>query len=119
MIKYGDIILNVLIISIAIFLFINNKQETSETIIINAVNKELRYTINQNEIIEVDGIIGKSLIKVENKTAYIIDSACRDKICVKAGKLINAPIICIPNGVLLRFDKIVDNEGEEIDSIVQ
>ncbi|ELV04880.1 hypothetical protein H263_13488 [Brachyspira hampsonii 30599] len=45
-------------------------------------------------------------------------SPCRDKLCIKAGALKNSPIICMPNGISIRFEKNMEN-NIEIDSIVQ
>ncbi|MEI0539480.1 NusG domain II-containing protein [Brachyspira pulli] len=116
--KYGDIIIFIFIILFSFFYaktLISNK---SSKVIIDSYNKSLRYDLNTDREITVQGILGESKISISNGQIMFTDSCCRDKLCIKAGVLKNAPIICMPNGISIRFEKNVE-DNIEIDSIVQ
>ena len=54
---------------------------------------------------------------VKDNHIQFLESPCRDKLCVKAGILKNSPLICMPNGIIIRFENNFDKDTE-IDSIV-
>lgn len=116
--KYGDILIFVSIIIFSFFYAKTLIANKSSKIIIDSNNKSLRYDLNTDREIVVDGIIGKAKICISNGQVMFVESSCRDKLCIKAGVLKNAPIICMPNGISIRFEKNLEN-GIEIDSIVQ
>ena len=116
--KYGDILIFLFIIIFSCLYAKTLIVNKSSKIIIDSNNNSLRYDLNTDREIIVDGIIGKSKISISNGQVMFIESCCRDKLCVKAGVLKNTPIICMPNGISIRFEKNIDN-NTEIDSIVQ
>ena len=56
-------------------------------------------------------------ILIKDNHIQFLESPCRDKLCVKAGILKNSPLICMPNGIIIRFENNFDKDIE-IDSIV-
>lgn len=119
MIKIGDAsIVATLLIIITILFGTGTKK--SDTVLIRTHEKDLMYNINENRIIELNGMLGKTLIKIENKEIYFFDSACPDKLCIKDGVLKNMPLICMPNYITITFTTVVDKEsGVTIDSFVR
>ena len=117
-IKFGDIII-ILIIVISIIYYAKNLIENKGSkIIIDTPSKSLRYDLNTDREIKAEGLIGETTIIIKDKKIKFEHSPCRDKLCIKAGELKNAPIICMPNGVLIRFEKNTENDIT-IDSVVQ
>jgi len=117
MIKIGDASIIVTLLIIIIF---GTDTKKSDTILIRTYEKDLMYNINENRIIELNGMLGKTLIKIEGKEVYFFDSACSDKLCIKDGGLKNMPLICMPNYVTITFTTVVDKEsGVTIDSFVR
>ncbi|WP_300755804.1 NusG domain II-containing protein [uncultured Brachyspira sp.] len=116
--RFGDIIIFIFIILFSFFYAKTLIQNKSSKIIIDSYNKSLRYDLNTDREIIIEGLLGESKIVITNGNVMFSDSCCRDKLCVKAGILKNAPIICMPNGISIRFEKNVENDIE-IDSIVQ
>ncbi|WP_295158480.1 NusG domain II-containing protein [uncultured Brachyspira sp.] len=116
--KYGDIIIFLFIIIFSIFYAGNLIQNKSSKIIIDSYNKSFRYDLNTDRNIIINGLLGESKIIISNGHIMFNSSPCRDKLCIKAGILKNAPIICMPNGISIRFEKNIENDIE-IDSIVQ
>lgn len=118
-IKFGDIIIFISIIAFSFFyakkLIKNNK---SSKVIIESYNKSLRFDLNNDMEIIVEGLLGESKILIKDNHIEFLESPCRDKLCIKAGILKNAPLICMPNGIIVRFENNFENDIE-IDSIVQ
>lgn len=118
-IKFGDIIIFISIIVFSFFyakkLIKNNK---SSKVIIESYNKSLRFDLNNEMEIIVDGLLGESKILIKDNHIEFLESPCRDKLCIKAGILKNAPLICMPNGIIVRFENNFEDDIK-IDSIVQ
>lgn len=117
-IRFGDIIIFISIIAFSFFyskrLIENNK---SSKVIIESYNKSLRFDLNIDKDIIIEGLLGESKILIKDNHIQFLESPCRDKLCVKAGILKNSPLICMPNGIIIRFENNFDKDNE-IDSIV-
>ena len=117
-IRFGDIIIFISIIAFSFFyskrLIENNK---SSIVIIESYNKSLRFDLNIDKDIIIEGLLGKSKILIKDNHIQFLESPCRDKLCVRAGILKNSPLICMPNGIIIRFENNFDKDTE-IDSIV-
>ena len=118
-IKIGDIILIILIIFFSYFYYNSISKNKSDKIIIDTPNGSFRYDLSMNREIEVDGILNSSRIIIDNHTIKFDTAPCRDKLCIRAGILRSAPLICMPNGIVIRYDSIKSDNGLEIDSVVQ
>lgn len=118
-IRFGDIIIFIFIIAFSFFyakkLMENNK---ASKIIIESSEKSLRFDLNNEREIIIEGLLGESKILIKDNEVKFLESPCRDKLCVKAGILKNAPLICMPNGIIIRFENNFEDDIE-IDSIVQ
>lgn len=118
-IRFGDIIIFIFIIAFSFFyakkIMENNK---ASKIIIESSEKSLRFDLNNEREIIIEGLLGESKILIKDNEVKFLESPCRDKLCVKAGILKNAPLICMPNGIIIRFENNFE-EDIEIDSIVQ
>ena len=118
-IRFGDIIIFIFIIVFSFFyakkIIENNK---ASKIIIESSEKSLRFDLNNEREIIIEGLLGESKILIKDNEVKFLESPCRDKLCVKAGILKNAPLICMPNGIIIRFENNFE-EDIEIDSIVQ
>ena len=118
-IRFGDTIIFISIIAFSFFsskrLIENNK---SSKVIIESYNKSLRFDLNNiDKDIIIEGLLGESKILIKDNHIQFLESPCRDKLCVKAGILKNSPLICMPNGIIIRFENNFDKDTE-IDSIV-
>ena len=62
------------------------------------------FSLEEDQVIEVQGPLGISTVIIENGEAYMLDSPCPNKVCIAMGH-INEPgdsIICIPNRIYIR-----------------
>lgn len=70
------------------------------------------YTIDlaaaQNREILITAPDGsRNLVRIEDGTIFMADADCPDHTCVKMGVLVSEelPIVCLPNRVIIRFQK--------------
>ncbi len=73
------------------------------------------YPLNVDREIDVRGPLGDTRVEIADGTARIVDSPCRDKVCVRMGRLDRTGdwSACLPNGVLVR---IVGGGSDEVDA---
>ncbi len=111
----------IFVASISLISMFYNQPSNNLTAIIK-YDGELMYTYNLNEIEEpINVTVGEDLnvnILVESDGATVISSDCKDKLCVKAGKLKNPGqvSVCLPARVTV---EIIDNERSRFDAIVR
>ena len=75
----------------------------------------LLYPLSQDRIVEVEGPLGKTLVRIKDATVKVIDSPCPDKLCIHMGEIQRAGnwIACLPNQVFVR---IMGKEEESLDA---
>ncbi|RVU54970.1 NusG domain II-containing protein [Anaerosphaera multitolerans] len=126
--KKGDYIVTLLIILIAFSIFsysASRLNTSSEKYLVININGEIvdKYKLDKNlkdkEII-VNSKFGKNILVIENNHIYIKDSTCKDKTCIKMGKIseIGQSLVCLPNRLMVSIE--VDQYLEdEVDVILQ
>jgi len=64
------------------------------------------YRLDKNIEFEVQGPLGATKIEIKDKAVRIVDSPCRDKICVHSGWLRNGGqwAACLPNKVFVSIN---------------
>lgn len=105
-IRPGDIVLLFLLLVFAVFSIMESIGEVKETkfVLIKTPYKTYRYKLNEDRQIEVEGFLGKSIIKIDKEGARFISSSCPNQNCVHEGSLKITPIVCLPNGVSISYD---------------
>jgi hypothetical protein len=78
----------------------------SSEVIVQADGKDFLYPLNQDTEFKVTGPIGKTTIQIKNHSVRVVDSPCRDKICIAAGWLSHTGqwTACLPNRVFVRVE---------------
>ncbi len=73
-----------------------------------SLNKDCEFKIKS----EKDGEKGYNIIRVKNGKISVIESDCKNQICVRHGAIDNdlLPIVCVPNGLVIRVES--DDESE-------
>ena len=86
----------------AIFWFTNHTSGAAEIVVVQvAEHGPKEYSLKTNQIIDIKGHIGQSLIEIKQGKARFIHSACRNQFCVFHGWL-STPgdtTACLPNRV--------------------
>ncbi|RKX94799.1 MAG: hypothetical protein DRP84_06110 [Spirochaetes bacterium] len=115
--KLGDIVLILMVIIGLGFLSFNlygNDQGNKEVMIIGQ-NFRGVYPIEKNRKIEVKGPLGDTIVVIEDGKAWIEYSPCREKICMKMGKIsrVGQQVVCVPNRVLVE----IEGRNGDIDAV--
>ena len=113
-IKKADIFVIFLIViaSFLIYFFTNKLPEEdaniSKKVVITVdgkIFKEVPLTKDTDEKIDINTVYGKNEVIIEKGEVHMHESNCKDKICMKMGK-ISIPgdsIICLPNRVMVKI----------------
>ena len=91
-------------ITSAFFIFTN--EQVSQNVLISSPYGKWIYPINEDREIEVIGSLGKTKIQIKNKQISIIDSPCKNKICITSG-IIDKPdqfLACLPNSIMVQIE---------------
>ena len=77
------------------------------------------YPVHENKTITAHGILGDTIIIIENNTVHVTESPCRDKLCIHAGYLSRPGqwTACLPNGVYVQITN--DSQEQDIDAVVK
>lgn len=86
----------------SVFWFDNNQQGEADTLLVQlSDNEPLEYSLNKNQIINIKGHLGPSLIEIKQGKARFIHSSCRNQFCVFHGWLTvtGDTTACLPNRI--------------------
>lgn len=113
--KTADFLI-ILIFLIIFFVFLRTIFSGTESpvLYISSPDAEYEYDLGRNQVVSIDGIIGKTTIVIKDKTVCISDSPCPNKTCVTSGK-ISKPgqwLSCAPNKIFV----IIKNKNENAES---
>lgn len=113
-IRIADILIASIVIISSILLINFNIKNVSlaDKVQIIADSTIYEYPLSSDNVYEVQGAIGKTVVQVKNGKVRIIESECPNKTCIKQGEGEN--IICLPNKVQVR---VIREDG--FDAIVQ
>ena len=84
-------------------------------------NNRFAGIINKDkEKIDINTIYGKNEVIIENGKVYMHESNCKEKICMKMGKISIAgdSIICLPNRLMVKIVSDKKNE-DSLDLIIK
>jgi hypothetical protein len=87
----------------AVFAYAGGRQGTQ--VVVEASGRTYLYPLDRDRTEKVHGPIGDTILVISGGEAQVLDSPCRDKICVHAGK-ISKPgqwIACLPNKVMVHI----------------
>lgn len=118
--KIADILFVFLFVVTIIYfsanIFLNKKANTKQLIIESGKNIWY-YQLDKNKKIEIEGLLGKSLIIIQDGCVFFEDSPCPNKLCVLSNSICNNGdwIACLPNGVFARIEG-EENFNQELDA---
>ncbi len=126
-VRPGDIVLVVLFAALAVIsLVLVSRASAGEkgSIAVIEVNGKsvMRIALGKNQSsrrFEVRGVSGISTVEVKDGRVRMVESACRDKLCVGVGWIDSRgrEIVCLPNRVVLRVTG--RRGGGEVDSVTE
>ena len=118
-IKLWDMVIIIFAFLLTVFSALNIYAKPSGTgqVIIQCRDSQWIFPLDANETLEVPGPLGKTVIKIQDRHAWVESSPCRNQICVAAGHVQRQGIwiACLPNNVFLMIDGN-DKPNNEIDA---
>ncbi|MGB9750427.1 MAG: NusG domain II-containing protein [Caldisericia bacterium] len=101
--KYDKILLLSLIPFLIFTIFYFNINSNKKYLVVINRDGEKNYSLFENKIIEVKGDLGILKIEINSGRARIIESNCKEKLCIKRGwiSIIGEYSACLPNKVFI------------------
>ncbi len=103
--KKGDYLVYLLLIIAILFSFKISKKYPLNYVEVDTPYKKLIFNLKQYKVITVKGKIGKLSLVIKYGKVRVLNSDCKNKICVKTGWISSANqyIACVPNGILIKL----------------
>ncbi len=119
--KTGDKILLVILVILTVIVISINMSEarnTNKTVVIRSdgkIVKEIPLNKNESKKIQIKSKEGHLTVEINNGEVRVLDSTCKDKLCVKEGwiRKIGESIVCLPNRISI---SIIGRRKTEIDT---
>ncbi|KPJ84637.1 MAG: hypothetical protein AMS17_16050 [Spirochaetes bacterium DG_61] len=103
--KVGDVLIILVAVALVVFLFSRYfiGKASDELLLITGKYSQESYPLDRDAVIEVRGPLGITRVVIQGGEAWIEESPCREKICMKMGKVKRTgdQVVCIPNGVVV------------------
>ncbi len=109
LLKKSDVVLIVILLSSSVlFVYMLNKNTASGDIVLIKQSGKVLHEVNliEDAVYEINAEdVGFNDIEIKNGEVKMLDSDCRDKICVKQGNIkhINETIICLPHKLSIQI----------------
>lgn len=104
--KKGDIILICVCLLVGLLLFLIPR--SGDRITVYASGKVYgSYSLLTDSVLTVNGVE----IHIENGKVFVSDSPCKDKVCIKSGKINRGSIACLPQKVVIVVSKAKMPDG--------
>jgi hypothetical protein len=101
-----------------VFLFFLAAGQSSGKLLVEIKTEKQTYLfpLDENRTFVAEGPLGGTLVAISDGEAHVVDSPCKEKICIQAGQIKKAGewIACLPNKVLVA---IKGKPDEKIDVV--
>ena len=116
-VRFGDVAAAVLFAAAIIFSFLMMKSGTGENrrLTVYSCGDEYVFPLDRDGRYEIKGLLGVSIVTVEDGGARFEDSPCPNKTCVQCGVLFEPGswAACLPNDVFIR----IESDDDEVDAV--
>jgi len=87
------------------------------TVVIALDNKPMYLLpLDKDRTVSVEGPIGKTTIEIRNSRVRVLDSPCKNKLCVRQGWIERGALVCLPNRVAVTIDNGKET-GNTVDAV--
>jgi len=89
------------------------------SVVVSSAGGEWIYPLAEDRTVEVEGLLGLTVIHIENGEVSIHESPCANKTCIASPPLRRTGdwSACLPNGVFVRIDG--SESGDAVDANVR
>jgi len=107
-VKLWDMVIVFLALCLTGFSFFSTyiKPQNNLQVLIEGKNQKWVFPLDAEETVNVQGLLGTTVVRIHENQAWVESSPCDNKICVNAGHLCNNGefAACLPNNVLLMIE---------------
>jgi hypothetical protein len=113
-----DIIIIIVALAITSFFLFKGSTNKASTITVECNGDVYRYSLENDQIITLEGAIGPTILEIKDHSVAITESPCQNQTCVHTGwiKNPNSFIACVPGKILVTIDS---NDDLEIDDVAR
>ena len=105
--KLGDILLVAIVVVAVSFTFTRFvfSNTTVNQVKVTAKSYQEYFQLDEDRTIYVEGPLGITTLIIKDEEVWVEDSPCREKICIKMGKISRAKeqLVCVPNRVVVEL----------------
>lgn len=106
-------------LSISGIFFIREILPENQTVLIYVDGKPAYILpLDEDSTISVEGSEGNTIVEIRGNRVHIIDSPCRNKLCVRQGWIKIGSVVCLPNNVIVTIRGHDDN-NRGIDAVTR
>ena len=103
-----------LLVAAGIFLTVSSLSKNGAKVRVLANSELYEYSAETDGTYSVEGVLGETTFEIKGGKVHIIDSPCKNKICVNQGW--SSPLVCLPNNVTITLE---DSGNGDYDAISQ
>lgn len=106
---YLSFVVAILVLA-AFWVFAYTDSERGNQVRIQAEGRDYIYSLSLSHSFTVDGPLGPTEIEIRNGEVRVVNSPCRDKICIGAGWVSQSGqwIACLPNRVFVQVQSAAE-----------
>ena len=88
-------------------------------LVVNTPDGEYVYPLDKNRVLHMKGLLGESVVVIQDKSAFFKESPCPNKVCVQSGAVRhnNDWAACLPNQVIIHVE--ADGEKDGLDAVLR
>lgn len=109
-----DFVFFCLLVAAGIFLTVSSLSKNGAKVRVLANGELYEYSAETDGTYSVEGVLGETTFEIKGGKVHIIDSPCKNKICVNQGW--SSPLVCLPNNVTITLE---DSGNGDYDAISQ
>ena len=109
-----DFVFFCLLVAAGIFLTVSSFSKNGAKVRVLANGELYEYSAETDGTYSVEGVLGETTFEIKGGKVHIIDSPCKNKICVNQGW--SSPLVCLPNNVTITLE---DSGNGDYDALSQ
>jgi hypothetical protein len=116
LLRKSDLLLIIIILAVAAACWVSYSllgSGTGDIVVVSVDNKEYaRLPLDKDTSLLITSANGgTNLLVIENKTAYMAESDCKNQVCVHAGRISKSGeiIVCLPHKVVVTIESSKNN----------
>ncbi|MCK9286662.1 MAG: NusG domain II-containing protein [Sphaerochaetaceae bacterium] len=119
-IRWGDFVILVIALAIVVGSYFTYGEVGGKPMVhVKVGTQTWVYDLSVDRNFIVEGPIGSTEIEIHDGQVHVVDSDCKNKVCVSSGwkHAIGDWIICLPNNVFIMIEGVEKQDEQAVDAI--